>query len=1081
MPPEAAAQSLADVGNLGGALRLLTQNSPPALYTSDLLSTVLELYPQQGANATDTPVSSEEEERHATSKLHQYPEERLQLHFSNIRQGRGAGPYGDVTDIFRNLALYQPAFGTDTPHLLTVWHYLCIFATNTYPDDIFEEFSAVWQTLLHKEWPQQDAQNPKLRPIGAGSGLRRCITGIIAREEKPYFAEKCLQSNNLGVGVNSGTFLVSISLLAECQKHMFRSKKDLREGNLPSRCLVSLDMKNMFNNMSRIVCRAILFEHFPHLVPLFDSIYKRANKVFIRNLDGSISTILQIEGFAQGCPLSSVLAALVLGELLKKLNRLQKERAQSRNPFPHLSPDSTDNDIAEFLAYIDDANIVLPIVDVKSLLDTISAVGEPYGAYLNKSKTKILTGNINRSILPYLPSHLSATLEQAISTYTSGEETRGVRILGHPIGSKEYVAEYLRTFSTKFVTDTAKLLSTISDPHTCLQIYAKTILQRAPFFLAADVFSSCSTSHQNAYNWQSSLTRIIATTTKRVLKALTGLPQLPHHAYILATLPESLKGLGLFSPERSAITSFIIPMARILRYTTKGIPLHHKKVHTSPYIHSIFKNWQTSSLPIFAKFRNLLSLATSHLTPPPHAVTSNKLRYYAIFHPLNNFHQQLVKQAASSTRNSLLLNPKAFCTLEHHIASLRRHHEDQPLFPQSTTPLAADEHDHNDPDYAFHHWVKHEMHDDLQVSSNSSLHTNTNIALLHAPRNHPEYRLQPKHFHYGLNRFLCLPIFNSHRKCLCGKTISLSGNHLFSCTTLSKKGLHDHIRDAYFVTFRTLGHLTDLVTHKDGVKLEPYNMSTTHPIVRPLDVAMIGDSNTFGINFTIAGAAPLAKQPHHQQKRTLTLHKSKEVEKWRGNEKQYEITEGEGDNAITTKFEGSTIIYDLIEQDVCLLPGSVDAHMRDGPALHWLREGITTKGFDVNHNFGNIDSSSIGALMKQRTTTDPRHCGVFIKANKKWHMQHGMKAFGPTHRDRCPKTWADTFLATQYQLGFARFIDRCLRKLSSNTTSQSLPNRLTTDPRLSPYRQSSYKTQLGTKTYTCIVRDFTTDNIDGDL
>eukprot|EP00957_Ditylum_brightwellii_P201970 15327999-Ditylum_brightwellii.AAC.1 len=151
----------------------------------------------------------------------------------------------------------------------------------------------------------------------------------------------------------------------------------------------------------------------------------------------------------------------------------------------------------------------------------------------------------------------------------------------------------------------------------------------------------------------------------------------------------------------------------------------------------------------------------------------------------------------------------------------------------------------------------------MQDNSNITLHTNTNIALIHAPRNHPEYCLQPSDFHYGLSRFLCLPIFNSRRKCLCGKSISLSGNHLFSCAALSKKGLHDHIWDAYFATFRTLGHLTDLVTHKDGVKLETYNMSTTYPIVRPLNVAMIGDSSTFGIGLQLPAK-------HHSQNNLTT-------------------------------------------------------------------------------------------------------------------------------------------------------------------------------------------------------------------
>eukprot|EP00957_Ditylum_brightwellii_P158345 12052774-Ditylum_brightwellii.AAC.1 len=101
-------------------------------------------------------------------------------------------------------------------------------------------------------------------------------------------------------------------------------------------------------------------------------------------------TLLYTLGFAQGCPLSSVLATLILGELLKTLNALQKEHAEFHHSLHNLSTNSTTNEIIEFLAYIDNASIVLPVVDIKWMLDKISEIGEPYGAILNKEKPRSL-------------------------------------------------------------------------------------------------------------------------------------------------------------------------------------------------------------------------------------------------------------------------------------------------------------------------------------------------------------------------------------------------------------------------------------------------------------------------------------------------------------------------------------------------------------------------------------------------------------------------------------------------------------------------------------------------------------------
>eukprot|EP00957_Ditylum_brightwellii_P192961 14692078-Ditylum_brightwellii.AAC.1 len=50
---DSVAQDTANAGNSKGALQLILQGTPPALYINDLLNTFLELYPQEGATGKD--------------------------------------------------------------------------------------------------------------------------------------------------------------------------------------------------------------------------------------------------------------------------------------------------------------------------------------------------------------------------------------------------------------------------------------------------------------------------------------------------------------------------------------------------------------------------------------------------------------------------------------------------------------------------------------------------------------------------------------------------------------------------------------------------------------------------------------------------------------------------------------------------------------------------------------------------------------------------------------------------------------------------------------------------------------------
>eukprot|EP00957_Ditylum_brightwellii_P081020 6162676-Ditylum_brightwellii.AAC.1 len=45
---------------------------------------------------------------------------------------------------------------------------------------------------------------------------------------------------------------------------------------------------------------------------------------------------------------------------------------------------------------------------------------------------------------------------------------------------------------------------------------------------------------------------------------------------------------------------------------------------------------------------------------------------------------------------------------------------------------------------------------------------------------------------------------------------------------------------------------------------------------------------------------------------------------------------------------GSEIISQLLKNNVQLMPGTIDAYMREGPALSWLRQGSHNQPFDLS-------------------------------------------------------------------------------------------------------------------------------------
>ena len=86
----------------------------------------------------------------------------------------------------------------------------------------------------------------------------------------------------------------------------------------------------MFNNISRVEFLDIIAASFPELIPLIQLFYDSPGTVHYKLNIVKWTTLFMEEGSAQGCPLSPILASLVVVRLLEPINNALRQRAAER-------------------------------------------------------------------------------------------------------------------------------------------------------------------------------------------------------------------------------------------------------------------------------------------------------------------------------------------------------------------------------------------------------------------------------------------------------------------------------------------------------------------------------------------------------------------------------------------------------------------------------------------------------------------------------------------------------------------------------------------------------------------------------
>lgn len=357
--------------------------------------------------------------------------------------------------------------------------------------------------------------------------------------------------------------------------------KFLRPDLLPTRVLVSLDIRNMFNSVSWERCREILEDRFPRLVPFFDLLYEPDNLCQYIDETGEWGSSPQEEGFAQGCPLSPAFSALVLHEILLQIDRELMIEAKKRLK----KGDKGDygfGSITHLLAFINDTSAVVPYQDVELFCRCFAKLGKPLGAVLNPAKSHILTATDGVSPLPFLPAHLSAPLEAAISKYAAGKQrTDGVRLLGFPVGGRTFAKQFLEKTIKEMSDDVLRITTKLEDLQTMLQVYKVSIVSRFPHLCSADVYHNGDGASSDPFAWSSPFLRSFTGTTRRLLARLTGHSSVPPWVLLIAHLHVGDGGLGILDGATTSVPLFVQSVTSCARYARAGVHLRHRPADTT--------------------------------------------------------------------------------------------------------------------------------------------------------------------------------------------------------------------------------------------------------------------------------------------------------------------------------------------------------------------------------------------------------------------------------------------------------------------------------------------------------------------
>jgi hypothetical protein len=923
-----------------------------------------------------------------------------------LNRGKSRGPELDSLDIFVKLASsYRRATKKKrrTPiETATLAKFFNLIINGDVPDRVKTILRTTYLVGIHKDDPftqsqRRPAELPPIRPINIPSAIRRIAAISVLFLLRGKFASTLLPLN-YAFGVHGGVDFITTTVRLGVEKYISTPE---RENQLPSRSLVSLDIRNMFNAVSREKLLSIISHDFPELEAFADLLYLEPGCSKVKRSDGTWTDIPVCEGFSQGCPASPLFAALVLNHILQKCHRDLSLRA-SRRFAQGLSHDDGQGGAPIILGYVDDVNSLLPTEDVEFFLLKFKEYGEPLGAILNTEKTRILTSTSSRSTATHLLNswnsderETGASLQRAIAsfsrsrnddgTYSPHEVTTGLRILGCPIGSNDFCKSFITKILHKARAANASIIAGLSDDQTILQLLKICTSHKMTHLFASDVISSDASSLPDSWtNWESEMVTSFTNMLDSTIAEITRQPTLPRHSSLIASLPTRHGGLGLPCPSTSAIPNFILSTKRSISYGIKGIWIGHTyPLVQLPYpIQSLYDNWRDSPLTPFTIFRKyypaLRDICTSDRLP-------NQDDFFLFRSSFNTCRQRINDATTQITlrllRRALADDPSSLNQLE------------DILCPHMST------------------------------------------CLVDMPRSNPANRRRNEDFSLMLKRKLRLPLWGTDSvtlSCACGHLMDPFGDHCFHCRQHNKTTLSNKIRDGLASILSSLLREVNLIATNASISTEPTSIIDSLPGLRPFDICVhfdhVLDNSAWRTPLSCLGFDVTVTPPSHPplpNTSSAAAHLNPTKLRLREGERMKFQRVGKTDQDTMISLTGDEIIGDIIQHNMALVPIPISPHGSMGTLFHRF---LTNARVGPPPIFHADRPNATEAYNIAKSKHVPK--GILHHADSLWRQHHPETAHSGSYKAYTPSANYFQRIGLALSTSISSHLQRCYRKNS---------------------------------------------------
>jgi hypothetical protein len=270
----------------------------------------------------------------------------------------------------------------------------------------------LWTPIRNVMIPQPD--KPKPRPLGIGDAIIRVFTRCALNQQGVTIGRK-LMPLQFGIGVSGGS---------EMMARMAQVSLDSHEGQV----LVSLDMKNAFNNISNVAMQKGVQEYAPSLLRIFQWMYGQPTDIV--SISGDLLGTRE-KGCSQGEPLASAFFSMGVHPTVKKVSQAVEAISSTR-----LQPKS-----GAVMAFMDDINYTCHVTRLDQCINRVEAILGEDGFQLAVSKCKIVDISPQQRRTPLTRS--------PVLPYEVRRD--GIKVLGAPAGTPQFRQQLIEEKKEKMV------------------------------------------------------------------------------------------------------------------------------------------------------------------------------------------------------------------------------------------------------------------------------------------------------------------------------------------------------------------------------------------------------------------------------------------------------------------------------------------------------------------------------------------------------------------------------------------------------------------------------------------------------